>query len=72
MKTLFVEAKAKVNVNNLVDKIKLPKRVGLVSSVQFLDNLKGLRSYLAKRGIKVLITGQVLGCNVTNPTKFKS
>jgi 2-(3-amino-3-carboxypropyl)histidine synthase len=71
MKTLFIEAKAKVNVNNLFDKLKLPKRIGLVSAIQYLDNLKDLKQYLDSRGKEAIITGQVLGCNITIPLKYK-
>lgn len=71
MKTLFIEAKANINVNSLVDKLKLPKKVGLVSAVQYLDSLKELKNYLDSKGIEATITGQVLGCNVTVPMKYK-
>ncbi len=71
MKTLFIEAKANINVNSLVDKLKLPKKVGLVSAVQYLDSLKELKNHLDSKGIEATITGQVLGCNVTIPMKYK-
>ncbi|MEK6973861.1 MAG: diphthamide synthesis protein [Nanoarchaeota archaeon] len=70
MKTLFIEAKARINVNRLIDKIKFPERVALVSSVQFLENLQDIKVYLEKKGKKVYIAGQVLGCNVVNTLKF--
>lgn len=71
MKTLFIAVKSKVNVNYLIDRLKLPKRIGLVSAVQFLDNLPSIKKYLLAKGKKAIITGQVLGCNVTNPLRFK-
>jgi len=47
-------------------------KIGLISSLQFLDSLKIAKKYLEKRGKKVFIgkgrsyNGQVLGCDITS------
>lgn len=51
---------------------KLPRRIGLISTVQHIHELDSVKSYLEKEGLKVLIgnaggraahRGQVLGCS---------
>ncbi len=71
MKTLFIEAKTKVDISHLIDKLKLPNKIGLVSAVQFLDNLNDVKKYIESKGKKAVIAGQVLGCNMTNPLMVK-
>ncbi|MFH0868079.1 MAG: diphthamide synthesis protein [Candidatus Woesearchaeota archaeon] len=72
MKTIFIPAKytGKVNLGKIeVD--KLPKKVGIVTTVQFLDVIEKIKDYLEKKGKEVFIDkdkqknkGQVLGCDV--------
>lgn len=66
MKTLFIPAKYKGIANIKPDVIeRLPGKVGLVSSVQFLDSLKEIKKELEKNNKKAIIGGQILGCNIS-------
>jgi 2-(3-amino-3-carboxypropyl)histidine synthase len=61
MKTLFIEAKSDIKVKLEREVIKkLPKRVGLVSTIQHLHALKSIKKQLKNS----VIGGQVLGCDV--------
>ena len=72
MKTLFIEAKSQTNISkNLLDKLKLPKKIAVVSTIQQLHVLNEIKDYLGKKGIDVIIGGQVIGCNVINASKIK-
>lgn len=73
MKTLFIEAKYKGEVK--VDETtidKLPKRIGLVSTVQFIGNLKSIKKELEKNNKKAIIAGQILGCDFLKAEKIKN
>lgn len=71
VKTVFIEAKSDVKIDLKKIKIdKLPDKIGLVSTVQFLDYLKEIKNFLKKK--KVLIAGQILGCNISNAEKIKN
>src|SRR3989344_7982338 len=61
MKKLFIEVKGEKEI-----RVKLPEgRVGLISSVQYLDQLRNLKMKNSVYG------GLVLGCNVENALKIK-
>lgn len=64
MKKIFIHAKSldKIELKNAD---RLPSRVGLASSIQFLDQLEDVKSQLEKTGKEVKICGQVLGCDQT-------
>ena len=71
MKQLFIEAKAKIDNINLAKKDinKLPKRIGLASTVQFVDCVKDIKKILEKNKKKCVLgkgkqkyKPQVLGC----------
>lgn len=71
MKTLFIEAKYKGKVK--VGKAKLPSKVGLVTTVQFVDHIDDIR-----KKIKCIVghgkqkyAGQILGCDVSSASKIK-
>jgi len=69
MKTLFIEAKYSKPVKlskSLAE--KLPKKIGLVSSIQFLHTLPLIKKQLKNS----IIAGQVLGCNVRCAEKISS
>ncbi len=70
MKTLFIEAKypKPIELNENIAE-KLPNKIGLVSSIQFIDSLSLIKKKLKNRAI---IGGQVLGCNVENAEKIKN
>lgn len=75
MKTLFIEAKYSKPVKLSKETIeKLPAKVGLASSIQFIDSLPIIKKQLDKENNiqKTTIAGQVLGCNVKNAEKVKN
>ena len=73
MKKLFVEYKynKKVKLDNSVIK-KLPEKICLCSSVQYIDSLKEIKKQLEQDNKKVILfegkkakyPGQILGCNI--------
>lgn len=68
MNTLFIEAKYNKPIkmrDNIAE--KLPPRVGLVSSIQFIDSLPSIKKQLKN---KAIIGGQILGCNIKNAEKI--
>src|SRR3989344_2795749 len=72
MKVLFLEAKSQIKISkNLLDKLKLPKKIALVSTIQQLETLNEIKEYLENKGHSVVIGGQVIGCNVINAFKIK-
>ncbi len=71
MKTLFLEARVKIDIVLTADQIKqLPKDIALFTTVQFLDSLESVRKQLEAAGIAVTLPkakhtqypGQILGC----------
>jgi len=78
MKTLFIESKFKGKIS--LNKIKiddLPKKLGLITTVQFADYLNKIKSYLEEHNKKVFLEkgnqkykGQILGCDVTAAEKI--
>lgn len=81
MKTLFLEARSKELFDIPLDLItKLPKKVGLFTTVQFLDNVQNITKTLKENNIEVLTEkgilhtkypAQILGCDATNAEKIK-
>jgi len=79
MKTIFMHSKYTGKVDS--DKIeldKLPKKLGLVTTTQFLDKTTEIIKYLEKNGKEVFIDklkqrneGQLLGCDVGAATKIQ-
>ncbi|MDD5177947.1 MAG: diphthamide synthesis protein [Candidatus Nanoarchaeia archaeon] len=68
MKKIFIEAKSKEDISEVLTKVKLNCRIGLASSIQFLDQLK-----IANKQLKnSIIAGQVLGCNADSCRKIKN
>lgn len=70
MKTAFIDAKASIgkvdfNVSGL------PKNVGIVTTIQYLPEMKKVSDYLWKKGIKAALGGQVLGCDVSSTERIK-
>lgn len=72
MKTLFIPAKSMQDVMPVVKKsLKLlPKKIGLVSTIQFLDQLPKVKKFLEKNNKKAIIGGQILGCDVRAAEKI--
>ena len=79
MKIMMVESryKGKINLSNL-DANALPKRIGLATTVQFLDFIDEIKQYLEKNGKAIFIDkmrqkydGQLLGCDIGGAEKVK-
>jgi len=82
MKVLFVEAKAKKNIVEAISKsLKgIPeKKIGLISTAQFANQLLDVKRYLQSKGkIAVIgkplgsavLDGQILGCDVSAATSI--
>ena len=64
---MFIEAKSKEDITNVVKKFKENGRIGLVSSVQYLNQLEKAQKLIPNS----IVAGQVLGCKVVNPIKIK-
>ena len=72
MKLMFVEARYNKPISIEKHVLKLPPRVGLITAVQFIGQIKEVKSQLEKYGKKVFFgkgrhtpyQGQVLGCDI--------
>jgi 2-(3-amino-3-carboxypropyl)histidine synthase len=80
MKKLFVEAKynGPIDVSKIKTK-KLPEKIGLATTVQFVDFLKDIKSHLEKEGKTIVIgkgkqkyPGQVLGCDQDSAIELRN
>jgi len=80
MKTLFIPAKftGKIDLGK-IDLDKLPKKIGIVTTAQFLDVIDNIKKYLENNKIKVFIDkykqknkSQLLGCDVSAATKIQN
>ena len=67
----------KVDLNK-IELDKLPKKLGIVTTTQFLDNIKDIINYLKNNGKEVFIEkekqrneGQLLGCDVGAASKIQ-
>lgn len=79
MDILFIPVKYKKRLSNdFMEKVaEIPcKRIGIFTTIQFIDQLKELEDFLKKKGKKVFVgeptyraieKGQVLGCDITSP-----
>jgi 2-(3-amino-3-carboxypropyl)histidine synthase len=70
MKELFIETKASIGSVDF-DVSKLPKKIGVVTTIQYIDEMKKIADHLWKKGIKAMVAGQVLGCNSSSAEKIK-
>ena len=79
MKIMMVESryKGRINLSNLDTGI-LPERIGLATTVQFLDYVDEIRQFLEKNGkiiyidkIRQKYAGQLLGCDIGSSDKIK-
>ena len=73
MKTMFIDAEANLDIIPVVKKALklLPKKVGLVTTLQHLSELKDVAKFLKEKGKKAKIGGQVLGCNVDSAKRIE-
>lgn len=67
MKLLFIPAKAKVDLSEILKKIKLKGKIGLVAAVQYVHTLEEVQKHVPDS----IIAGQVLGCNAEQPYKVR-
>ncbi|MBL7147505.1 MAG: diphthamide synthesis protein [Nanoarchaeota archaeon] len=67
MKTYFIPVKYKKELTNLFKKVNLKGKIGLVSTVQYLDQLEKANKIIKNS----VVLGQVLGCNVNNVVNKK-
>lgn len=79
MKIMMVEGryKGKINLSNL-DSNAIPQRIGLATTVQFLDFVDEIKQFLESSGKNIFIDkmrqkyeGQLLGCDVGGADKIK-
>ena len=72
MKTLFLHAKSKEDIEPVLKKIKFKGKLGVLTTVQFLDQVNLFRKKLnQKEAENFIVGGQILGCNVNNALKIK-
>jgi 2-(3-amino-3-carboxypropyl)histidine synthase len=67
MKVMFIEAKSKEDITEVINKFKEKGKIGLVSSVQYLNQLGKAQKLIPNS----IIAGQVLGCKTINAIKIK-
>lgn len=72
VKTVFVPAKVKDIDLSVLSKLKIKeKKLGLISAIQYVDYLEEAKKLLEKKGHKVSVAGQMVGCNASNALKLK-
>ena len=71
MEIMFVPVKMKFDLKELADIENMPKKLGLVTTVQYIDELPKIKKYLDGRGKKCLVIGKILGCDVKIAEKAK-
>ncbi|MBW2964357.1 diphthamide synthesis protein [Candidatus Woesearchaeota archaeon] len=62
MKTFHIYAKAMLGKVEF-DTTGLPAKLGLVTTIQYLGEMRKIVDYLWKKSIKAVLCGQVLGCD---------
>ncbi len=79
MKTIFIETRynGKISLNK-INIAKLPKKLGLITTIQFIDYLDDIKHFLEKNNKTVFINkgkqpyhGQVLGCDISSTENLK-
>jgi 2-(3-amino-3-carboxypropyl)histidine synthase len=66
MKTLFIEARSNLNVDELISKIDFNGKLGITTTIQHMHLLPSAKKKLKNS----VIAGQVLGCDVSNALKI--
>jgi len=66
MKAIFIPAKSRLNLDKIKE-LNINEKVGLITTVQYVDYLKEINKIIKKS----VIGGQILGCNVDNAIKIK-
>lgn len=65
MKTLFIHAKSSLPAD-VVKRVKFKGKLGLVTTIQHVHKLKGVKKLIPNS----VIGGQVIGCNISNAKKI--
>ena len=71
MKTLFIHAKHNKKIILPKIKIKEKGKIVIITTIQFLNQLKAIQQQLKKQKIPTIIGGQILGCNTKNAQKIQ-
>ena len=72
MEIEYINAESDLDVLKVVKLAKLPKKVGLVTTIQFLKQLDKIKSYLEGQDHEVYLGGQILGCDAGNAKKISA
>jgi 2-(3-amino-3-carboxypropyl)histidine synthase len=64
MKTHHLEAKATLQKVDF-DTKELPKKIGIVTTIQYIGEMKKVIDHLWKHEIKAVVAGQVIGCDAS-------
>jgi len=67
MKTIFIPAKGTLNLDKIKE-IKINEKLGLVTTIQYVNYLKDINKIIKNS----VIGGKILGCNVDNALKIKN
>jgi len=68
---LYFPWKMDVKIDEIDFSFIKEKRIGIISSVQYLDSLQDIAEILEKGGKQVIVGGQILGCWTANADKIK-
>ena len=72
-RAIYVECHSDLNISKVVRnaaKVLEGKRIGLLTTIQHIDELDKAKKILENSGKKAVIGGQVLGCEVSNAKKI--
>lgn len=58
-------------VREFLGKIKF-RKLCLVTTVQFIGGLEAIKAVMEKRGLRVYLGGEILGCNVSNAKRYEN
>ncbi len=67
MKVLFISAKSTIDITPIIKKVKIKGKIGLASTIQFLNQLEKANKLLKDS----TIAGQVLGCDASSCERIK-
>ncbi len=71
MEVMFIPAKAEFDLDDLkLDQIK-HKKIGLITTVQFVDELPKIKNHLIENGFEPVIGGEILGCRIDKAKEIK-
>ncbi len=68
MKTVFIEAKYKKDIKEVLRNVKIKGKIGLVTTAQHIHQLKDAQKIIKNS----VVGGQILGCNFKNAEKIKN